>query len=256
MKLKLKTSLAFGLLASSMIFLSCTEKKTISDFQIKINSPHLPFQLYQIEEERFKSKTLGTNQEILIFKPKTINSSDSVEILYLLDGEYSTDRLQMLRMRFKDFDSEFIAVGITNSSSKSADLFTTNAAKYLLFLTDEVIPKVEKDYTRISRILFGHSNAGAFTFYTLLNKPSYFSEYYAINPSPFIQFTEDLNEIDTLSLKKVVLHLNIKMIDSAKVQNEFSQLNNFLVEKSNIILRPKLEFFKETSFLDEVIKLK
>jgi predicted alpha/beta superfamily hydrolase len=252
--MKLKSCLAFGFLLFTIIFLSCSENIKISDVKIKISTTPFPHPVYQLEQIRFKSKTLGRNQKILIFKPKTFNIKDSIKILYLLDGDCSFERLQTLRMRFIDFDTEFIAVGIINSNSKNDNPYTIDPSKYLSFLTNEIMPRVEKDYTRVTRILYGHSNAGTFTIYTLLNEPKLFSAYYAIDPGNFTELTKDLKEIDSSSIQKAVLNLSINMIDSEKGQEDLKYLNIFLSKKGNFKLDPRLEFFVKTSFLDEVVK--
>lgn len=253
MKLKLKSSLTFGFLLSTFIFLSCSESIKVSDVKIKISTTPFPYPVYQLEQIRFRSKTIGGNQGILIFRPKTL-VKDSIKILYLLDGDYSFERLQTLRMRFIDFDTEFITVGIINSNSKNDNPYTIDPSKYLSFLTNEVMPRVEKNYNRVTRIVYGHSTAGAFTIYTLLNEPKLFSTYYAINPGSFTHITKDLKEIDISSIQKAVLNISFNMIDSAKGQEELKYLNNFLNEKGNFKLDPRLEFFVKTSFLDEVVK--
>jgi predicted alpha/beta superfamily hydrolase len=252
----IKSSLAFGFLLFTQIFLSCSESVRVSDVKIKISTTPFPFPVYELEQIRFKSKTLGRKQEILIFRPKNITVKDSIRILYLLDGDLSSERLQTLRMRFIGFDSEFITVGISNSKSKNDNPYTIDAPRYLSFLTNEVIPRVEKDYTRVMRILYGHSNAGTFTIYSLLNKPNYFSTYYAIDPGNFTGLTKDLKEIDASSIQKAKLNLSYNMADSAKGQEELKYLKNFLIEKGNIALHWNLELFSKTSFLDEVVKIK
>jgi predicted alpha/beta superfamily hydrolase/beta-lactamase regulating signal transducer with metallopeptidase domain len=228
--------------------------KTISTVNGSYNNRSSFFapQDYLIESIQFKSKSLNENREIIVFKPKTINNNDSIEILYVLDGAFSAERFQKLRERFKDFDSEFVAVGIPNIGPKSDNLYTSEAHKYLSFLTDEIIPKVEKDYSRTSRELLGHDKAGVFTIYTLINKPTYFSNYISINPPTLTNLISDnnLHIVDTTSITRVVLHLSVSSNESPRFLKELTNLKQYLIETKRIDLNAWPEFYTNIPFLD------
>jgi uncharacterized protein len=58
------------------------------------------------------------------------------------------------------------------------------AKNFKAFLSQELIPKIEKEYrTNSFRILSGHSASGQFALYTLASEPSLFHAYVAMSPS-------------------------------------------------------------------------
>jgi enterochelin esterase-like enzyme len=60
---------------------------------------------------------------------------------------------------------------------------TSSPNRYLRFLVEEVVPHVEKGYRTVPyRVLFGASNSGLFTVYTLLSEPDAFNAYLASSP--------------------------------------------------------------------------
>jgi hypothetical protein len=59
-----------------------------------------------------------------------------------------------------------------------------HADGYLRFISDELIPEIDRAYrTRPYRVLIGHSNAGLFVVYALLERSDVFDGYVAVSPS-------------------------------------------------------------------------
>ena len=92
------------------------------------------------------------------------------------------------------------------------------------------MPAVEKDYVIKSRILFGHSFAGSFTIYTLLNKPNAFDYYIASSPTPIMQLTdnEKYMQTDNKCLHPVVFFHSFDSKDIKQVRKWSKILNENL----------------------------
>ena len=147
------------------------------------------------------SQILNEKRSIIIYKPLKFVVSDSVKFLYLLEGEYSNNICQEIHKRFKDSISNLLIVGIINPERRRDMLYINGADKFLDFITSELIPVVEKDYKTCIRILNGHSFCGAFTIYSLINKPNYFNYFIASSPTPIMALVkvEDYLRIDSTS---------------------------------------------------------
>jgi len=129
---------------------------------------------YCIDTMLVKSEILNENRSIIVYKPLKFTVTDSVKVLYLIDGEDSNFRYKKLEERFMDSISDLIVVGIVNSDRRRDLLYANGADKFLSFITTELLPVAEKDYKIKTRILFGHSFGGGFTIYAMINKPDYF----------------------------------------------------------------------------------
>ena len=67
----------------------------------------------------------------------------------------------------------------------SYDVHTGGAARFLAFITDELVPFIEAQYRVAAddRALGGYSYGGLFTLYALFEKPGFFQRYFAGSPS-------------------------------------------------------------------------
>ena len=116
-------------------------------------------------------------------------------VLYVLDGEsnfsHTVGSVSFLSSRGEI--SELIVVAIT-SMVRIRDFTQTDwsshwvggggANNFKSFLSNELIPTIERDYrTNSFRILSGHSAGGQFVLYTLTSEPSLFNAYFAVSPS-------------------------------------------------------------------------
>lgn len=155
------------------------------------------------ETLEFRSNILAEDRQLFIATPPDYDgSAEAYPVLYLLDAEthfrHASAATEFLASA--DRIPELIVVGIASGSrqQRTRDLTPETsaeidrrfnpvhggAANFLAFLTDELMPMVEKKYrTRPYRILAGHSLGGLFTAYALSRKPAAFQAYLAIDPS-------------------------------------------------------------------------
>jgi len=174
---------------------------------------------YTIDTIQLKSEILNENRSIIVYKPQNILETDSVKLIYLLDGEYSNYRFHSLKERFKDSISNLIAVGIINTDRKRDLLYVKGADKFLEFITSELIPVVEKGLKINTRILYGHSFGGGFVIYSLINRPNYFNCYIASSPTPIMDLVKKENylQIDGLCKHNTVLNFSFGSEDMGQV---------------------------------------
>jgi uncharacterized protein len=149
------------------------------------------------------SKNLKQSRSLTISKPEGYeNGTDAYPVLYLLDGESNFEYTAPIVHYLADNERipEMIVVGIHSGDTarRNHDLTTPSQSKvdnrfspgnggadaFLSFISDELIPYVEKNYrTRPYRILVGHSFGGLFAIHTLMEKPKLFNAYIAIDPT-------------------------------------------------------------------------
>lgn len=159
--------------------------------------------LYQIgKKDSVYSNILNESRDIYVQLPYSYkaNSNEKYPVIYILDG----DVLLPTVVNIHDFYSggfmpEMIIVGISNAENRTRDLTTSKitsrrgmpyneqngeAKHFLSFLKKELIPYIEGKYPVTNyRTLIGHSYAGLFTMYTMLNQPDLFTNYISIDPS-------------------------------------------------------------------------
>ncbi|MCP4148214.1 MAG: alpha/beta hydrolase, partial [bacterium] len=169
---------------------------------------------------KFKSKVLDEERTIFISVPQRYTfSEEKFPVLYLLDAggnfHYATGIVDFFGT--KAMTAPLIVVGITNRGRKSRirDLTPTNvkqmpasggADQFLKFMSTELFPYIEKNYrTQPYRILAGHSLAGMFTVYTMLNSPEIANSYIAL--SPYVGYDEGylLKNAETMLKKNMRL---------------------------------------------------
>jgi predicted alpha/beta superfamily hydrolase len=185
---------------------------------------------YSIDTIEVKSEILKEHRSIIVFKPANITKADSISFIYLIDGEYSNDRFKKLKERYKDSISNVIAVGIVNTDRRRDLLYVKQADKFLDFITSELIPFVEKDYSTKKRVLYGHSFGGGFTMYAMINKPDYFDVYIASSPTPIMDLIQKDRylRIDSISKNKIVFNLSYGSEDLRQVSKWSQRLKNNL----------------------------
>lgn len=143
------------------------------------------------------SKILNEDRTYQVYLPASYSwaSDRSYPVLYVLDGEsnflHTSGSISFLSSQGEI--PELIIAAI-NSTVRIRDFTQTDwsshwvggggAKNFKSFLSDELIPEIQKDYrTNGYRILFGHSASGQFVLYTLTSEPSLFNAYFAISPS-------------------------------------------------------------------------
>jgi len=143
---------------------------------------------YHIDTVRMTSTVLNETRIILIFTPDGLQNNDSVSILYFLDGEFAKTRYDAIMKEQSVIPP--VGIGIINVNRNRDMLPVKEPDKFLNFIETELIPKFEANYQITRRILFGHSFAGGFAIYSLINKPGLFDQYIASSPTPIMEMTD------------------------------------------------------------------
>lgn len=191
---------------------------------------------YTVDTIQVRSSILAENRSIVIYAPKKLSKSEKVRFIYLLDGESAGYRYQNLSMQCKDSISDLIAVGIINTDRRRDLLYALGADKFLDFITTELIPFIEKDFSTKSRILFGHSFAGSFTLYTLIKKPGTFDRYIVSSPIPIVDLInkESYSNIDCVGKIKLFLGFGSNDIRQVKKWTLMLKENLSCLELKNL----------------------
>ena len=149
------------------------------------------------------STNLKQSRSLTVSKPDGYeNGTDAFPVLYLLDGEanfeYTAPIVHYLAENERIPEMIVVAIHSGDTSRRNHDLTTPSQSEidnrfspgnggadaFLAFISDELIPYVEKNYrTRPYRILVGHSFGGLFAIHTLIEKPKLFNAYIAIDPT-------------------------------------------------------------------------
>jgi len=149
------------------------------------------------------SKFVNENRIINIWTPPSYNkqATDSFPVLYMPDGGIKEDFPHIANTLAKLIEEKkippFILVGIENTdrrrdlsgASESEDdkkycPITDGAKDFRAFITDELIPEINKKYrTNSKKGIIGESLAGLFVMETFFIKPETFDFYIAIDPS-------------------------------------------------------------------------
>jgi predicted alpha/beta superfamily hydrolase len=150
-----------------------------------------------------ESKALGETRRINVYRPKPwgLDPKTPLPVLYMPDGGIGEDFLHVAGLvqvlTGNGSMRPFLLVGIENTErrrdmtgpsrdpedQKIAPRIGGSAA-YRDFLRDELMPQVRQRYpTTDERALIGESLAGLFVVETLLQEPTLFNSYIALDPS-------------------------------------------------------------------------
>jgi hypothetical protein len=145
------------------------------------------------ESHEIESSILDETRTYFIAKPREYEFSErAYPIVILLDGETQFRHVSSTAELLADNDRipEVIVVGVVNTdrlrdmSRPSPEYEDGGADKFLSFITDELIPEIEREYrTRPHRTLVGHSSAGLFGLFSLLQEPDAFDAYVLVSPA-------------------------------------------------------------------------
>ncbi len=146
------------------------------------------------EISSLQSNVLNKTIPLSIHLPENYDGSKKIyPVLYMLGSEYRA-RYAMLASTLDYMGGtqipEMILIGVDFPEGNRVLLptrenqDTTIPDNYINFFATELIPYVNKKYrTAPYNVLFGGSNSGFFSVYTLLNKPLLFNGYLASSPS-------------------------------------------------------------------------
>ena len=150
------------------------------------------------------STVVGRSYHIFVRLPEGYQQSaeEKYPTIYLLDGGNLFPLLSAYYgyLNFGEEIPNSIIVGIsygsdnadggnyrsTDYSAKSPERdYWGGAGKFQSFLSDELLPLIERDYRSRAdrRVIFGHSLGGQFVLYTALTKPDLFWGHIASNPA-------------------------------------------------------------------------
>jgi predicted alpha/beta superfamily hydrolase len=199
---------------------------------------------FTIDTVKIYSNLLNEERFIIIYKPLNLDRSDSISILYMLDGEYSSYRYDMVSKENKE--NPIVGIGIINTNRNRDMLPVKQPDNFLKFIEVELKPKIETDSLIKQRILFGHSFAGGFTIFSMIYKPGLFDKYIASSPTPIMKMidTTIYNQLDTKLEKQIKFYISYGSKDMGQVKKWSEKLNNnLLLLKLNYIIW-KAEIFE------------
>ncbi|SLM26086.1 alpha/beta hydrolase [Stenotrophomonas indicatrix] len=150
-----------------------------------------------------QSKALGETRRINVYRPQPwgLDPKTPLPVLYMPDGGIGEDFLHVAGLvqvlTGNGSMRPFLLVGIENTERRRDMTGPSNvaedrkiapriggAAAYRDFLRDELMPQVRQRYaTTDERALIGESLAGLFVIETLLQEPTLFNSYIALDPS-------------------------------------------------------------------------
>jgi predicted alpha/beta superfamily hydrolase len=199
---------------------------------------------FTLDTIKIHSNILNEDRLIIVYKPVNLNPADSVTVIYLLDGEFSSYRYDLISK--EKLNNPVVGIGIINTNRNRDMLPAKHPEQFLKFIAEEVQPKVEGDFLINQRILFGHSFAGGFTVYAMINNPGLFDKYIASSPTPIMEMIEPeiYNQLDAKLGKQVKFFIGYGSKDMGQVKKWSGKLteNLRLLKLSNILW--KAEIFK------------
>lgn len=209
------------------------------------------------EISSLQSKALNKTISLSIHLPENYDSSrETYPVLYMLGSDYRA-RFAMLASTL-DYMGEgqipqMILIGIDLPEGNSILLpkrenqDTTIPDNYINFFETELMPHVDNKYrTAPYNVLYGASNSGFFTVYTLLNKPLLFNGYFASSPSIMNIPTVLQQKIKTGPLKTLTENRSLHIIYS-----DDEELTEIVSEFSRVVEDHKPESF--TYKVDELV---
>lgn len=210
------------------------------------------------QKSSLESKVLNKTIPLSIHLPENYEADKkSYPVIYMLGSAYKA-RFAMLASTLDYMGEgqipEMILIGIDLPDGNSILLptrdtqDTTIPDNYIEFIETELIPDVDSKYrTAPFRALYGASNSGFFTVYTLLNKPLLFNSYFASSPSLRHIPTKLHQKIKSGPLQSIEENRSLHMIYS----DEEGELPKLVSEFSSVVAEHKPESF--TYKVDELV---
>jgi predicted alpha/beta superfamily hydrolase len=150
-----------------------------------------------VREFSIQSTSANANYAIKVALPENYNpSQQKYAAIYVLDGEENFDFVaEQCKKLSSDYSiSNILVVSIGYGNDRSMDYTPSQASeggggaeKFMHFIKDELIPKMESDYgadtLRQSRTILGHSFGGLLVAYAFTNFNNVFGNYLMLSPS-------------------------------------------------------------------------
>ena len=138
----------------------------------------------------------GAKYDIQVGLPQNYNPNEKYAAIYVLDGDenfdFVSEHCNKISSDFSTSNVLVVAIGYGNDRSMDytptvADEGGGGAEKFMLFIKNELIPKIESDFNadtlRKSRIILGHSFGGLAGAYAFTNHNNVFGNYIILSPS-------------------------------------------------------------------------
>ena len=148
------------------------------------------------KEFSIQSVSNGATYNIKVALPENYSTSQKYGAVYVLDGD---DNFDFVATKCKKYSADYsqsniLVVSIGYGNDRTVDYTPTDAnegdggaEKFMLFIKNELIPKMESDFsadtTRQSRIILGHSFGGLCAAYAFTNHNDVFGNYIMLSPS-------------------------------------------------------------------------
>jgi hypothetical protein len=212
---------------------------------------------YKADTIIIQSHELNESRTILIFTPLGLQKTDTISILYMLDGEFSKYRFD--KITEEQNHKHLIGVGIVNTNRNRDILPGKEPMNFLNFIEKELIPRIEEGYLINERILFGHSFAGGFTIFSMLKKPGLFDTYIASSPTPIMEMidTSHYGQLDNELMCEIKFYFSYGSNDLKQVKKWGSKLyENLETQKFNRIVWKNEIYNGENHNSSDIISLK
>ncbi|WP_105188257.1 alpha/beta hydrolase-fold protein [Pseudoalteromonas sp. T1lg48] len=172
-----------------------------------------------ITKHSIKSSIYGVDRNFFVKLPTTYKegSKHTYPVIYLLDGDAYVQHFFNVSDALSGggLTPEFILVGVEHKQ-RIRDLTPTGieshpgtggADKFLQFIEQELIPRIDKGYqTNGFQILAGHSFGGLFTLHAMQAKPDLFNAYFAFSPSLYWDKQTTVKSVKALLTSKTQYH--------------------------------------------------
>jgi predicted alpha/beta superfamily hydrolase len=136
-----------------------------------------------------RSQIMNEGRTFQVHRPSDYDTSNArYPVLIVLDGEWHFQHVSTTVDLLSDEGKipRMLVIGVPNVD-RDRDMDSAAApgsSSFLKFITDELVPTIDRDYRTLShRTLVGHSGAGLYALYSLVNAPQAFRAYIVIAPS-------------------------------------------------------------------------
>lgn len=157
----------------------------------------------QTKEEIVSGKT-GDTYELIIRKPKIFDTTKSYHLVYFTDAGINSGKTILSQP--EENIKNCILIGIAHKgdweTKRQRDFIPSDAggyndkdfgqaSKFFLFMKDELVPYINRKFTKQkSKVFIGHSFGGLLALYMSLKENILFDHYYAISPSVWANYYE------------------------------------------------------------------
>jgi predicted alpha/beta superfamily hydrolase len=200
---------------------------------------------YETDTLTISSEVLEEERVALIYTTSVFDRDDTIQIIYMPDGEFSGNRFNSLIN--SQNTGQIVGVGIKNINRRKELLLAYNADKFLEFIVCELIPAVEDRYPVKQRIMYGHSFGGSFTLYAMLNQPGLFDKYIASSPTPIMDMIDSTSylKLDSMLEKEICFYFSHGSKDMKQVRIWSGRLYGNIQGLTLDKVRWKYEVFKD-----------